>query len=119
MLTDVDALWKSLNFRTPFPGFYDGRRNKSSDTGLWILCWFSELLVLKKAGVVVKSAVINSSGPKSRSRFGLSEVRHDRDNSVARFSRVALVETVLTIRERQQRSVRRAVVASLILMGWA
>ena len=65
----------------------------------------------------MNSAVINSRGSQSRSRPGLSEVRHDRDNSVARFSRVAMVETVLTIRERQQRSVRRAVVFGLILMG--
>jgi small neutral amino acid transporter SnatA (MarC family) len=30
---------------------------------------------------------------------------------------VALVETVLTIRERQQQTVRRVIVAGLILMG--
>lgn len=65
----------------------------------------------------MNSAVIKSSGSQSRSGFGLSEIRHDRDNSVARFSRVALVETVLTIRERQQQTVRRVIVAGLILLG--
>jgi len=65
----------------------------------------------------VNSSVINSSGPKSRSGIGLSEVRHDRDNSVARFSRVALVETVLTIRERQQQTMHRFIVVGLVLLG--
>lgn len=39
------------------------------------------------------------------------------DSTVARYNRVAVVETVLSIRNHQQRTVRRLLVASLVLIG--
>ena len=41
------------------------------------------------------------------------------DSTVARYHRVAVVETVLSIRDHQHRIVRRVIVASLTLLGIA
>lgn len=41
------------------------------------------------------------------------------NSTIARYHRVAMVEAVLSIRERQQRTIRRVIVGSLVLTGIA
>jgi hypothetical protein len=41
------------------------------------------------------------------------------ESTVARYSRVAMVETVLSIRDQQHRTVRRMIVGTLLLAGVA
>ena len=55
----------------------------------------------------------------SRRVFANSEDSFDPGNSAALYGRVAMVEAVLSIRNRQQRVTRRVVVAGLVVTGVA
>lgn len=67
----------------------------------------------------MNSAFLKSAGHVSHGPLWPALDSADQDNSVARYGRVAMVEVVLSIRDRQQRVVRRIVVASLVLTGIA
>jgi hypothetical protein len=41
------------------------------------------------------------------------------DSTIARYNRVAAVETVLSIRDRRQQTARRLIAATLVLLGMA
>ncbi len=67
----------------------------------------------------MNSASMKSRSSGSRRVFATSEDSIDSANSAALYGRVALVETVLSIRSRQRRVTRRMVVAGLVVTGVA
>ncbi len=62
---------------------------------------------------------LKNAGCIDRREFWSAKDAVDRDSLVERYGRVAMVEAVLSIRDRQQRMTRRMVVASLVLTGTA
>lgn len=66
----------------------------------------------------MSSVITKNSSVESNSNFGWS-VKHGKeaDTAVLRYDRVAMLEAVLSIRERQQQSIRWAIVALLFLAG--
>lgn len=65
------------------------------------------------------SSVLDAIKSGSRSSFFATQERADRDNSVARYNRVAMVEAVLSIRDRRQRTARILAAGSFMLLGLA
>ncbi len=73
-----------------------------------------------RTGADVDSSTFSKTfGVRSRVQAWGSAERTNRDNSVARYTRVAMLETVLNIRERNRRFARRMIVAGLLVMGVA
>lgn len=64
------------------------------------------------------SSVLDVVKSGSRAKFWVPEERPDRDNSVARYNRVAMVEAVLSIRERRQRTARIFAASAFMLLGF-
>lgn len=71
-----------------------------------------------KKGVVVSSATVKRTGVRSNSNSGwnVQQVRES-DTAVLRYNRVAMLEAVLSIRDRQHRFVRRLSVIALMIAG--
>lgn len=67
----------------------------------------------------MNSASMKSRSSGSRRVFATSEESFNPGNSAALYGRVAMVEAVLSIRNRQQRVMRRMVVAGLVVTGVA
>ena len=62
---------------------------------------------------------MKNAGCIGRGEFSSPKAAVDADSFSARYGRVAMVEAVLSIRDRQQRMARRMVVGSLVLTGTA
>ena len=72
-----------------------------------------------KDGVIVSSVKSKNSGVRSNSNSDWSGKRiKETDTAVLRYDRVAMLEAVLSIRERQQNFVRWIIVALLLLVGF-
>jgi len=71
-----------------------------------------------KEGVIVSSVKPKNSSIGSNSNSGWN-VRHGKetDTAVLRYDRVAMLEAVLSIRDRQQQFIRWTIVALLFLAG--
>ena len=69
-------------------------------------------------GVVVSTAATKSTRVRTNSNSGwnVQQVRES-DTAVLRYNRVAMLEAVLSIRDRQHRFVRRLSVFTLLLAG--
>jgi hypothetical protein len=66
----------------------------------------------------VSSAIAKSSGVRSDSNSGWNVTQgKETDTAVLRYNRVAMLEAVLSIRDRRQQSIRRIVVCVLFLTG--
>ncbi|MFN9719840.1 MAG: hypothetical protein ACK58L_14160 [Planctomycetota bacterium] len=63
------------------------------------------------------SSVFDVIKSGSRVKFWGADERADRESSVARYSRVAMVEAVLSIRERRQRSARIFAASAFMVLG--
>lgn len=73
-----------------------------------------------KVGVIVSSVKVKNSGVRSDSNSGWNiRKARETDTAVLRYDRVAMLEAVLSIRERQQRFVRWIIVAVLMIAGIA
>lgn len=71
-----------------------------------------------KDGVLVNSAIAKSSGVRSDSNSGWSVAPgKETDTAVLRYNRVAMLEAVLSIRDRRQQFIRRIIVCILFLTG--
>lgn len=64
------------------------------------------------------SSILEVIKSGSRSAFWATEERSERDNSVARYNRVAMVEAVLSIRDRRQRTARIVAAGAFMLLGF-
>jgi len=66
----------------------------------------------------VSSVIAKSSGVRSDSKSGWNVTQgKETDTAVLRYNRVAMLEAVLSIRDRRQQSIRRIVVCVLFLTG--
>jgi hypothetical protein len=74
-------------------------------------------LPLFRTGVVVSSTAVKAQEPKSSVGSWSIKSSAPGDSTVARYNRVAVMETVLSIRSQQQRAVRRLLVAILVVTG--
>lgn len=72
---------------------------------------------LNRTGVFVKTVTEKTLSPKSSHGSWSLRQPLPGDSTVARYSRVAVVETVMSIRNQQQRIIRRFVVGALVLTG--
>lgn len=67
----------------------------------------------------MNSSVASPPGKRSSTRSWASVEPQMGDSTIARYNRVAAVETVLSIRDRRQQSARRLIAATLVLVGVA
>ncbi|MBC7965773.1 MAG: hypothetical protein H7Z17_07585 [Fuerstia sp.] len=66
----------------------------------------------------MSSVKLKNSGVRSNSNSGWNVKKgNETDTAVLRYDRVAMLEAVLSIRERQQKFVRWIIVALLLLVG--
>ena len=73
---------------------------------------------MAKESDVVSSTVTDSSSIRTDSNSGWNlDPGRESDTAVLRYNRVAMLEAVLSIRDRQQQTIRRMAILTMLLAG--